>query len=303
MNTILSHDSVSVNNRFGLKPALLETIIINEKVTYKVHFAMSLSDDDIRKAGKSGLKFSNGVLVNKRRIFISDGYSGKMHDMPGCSGFAGNNSLCLQRALNGHSVCSHCFSLVGLWKSCIPAYTKNDLIFSTEVFQPGDLILDPRKFPYFRYSTHGDTINSLHVRNVMVSSMDNPKTQFTIWTKNLKYWVDGLKWFKEEFGFSHKPSNLFALYSPLQTDPKPSDIMLKSLKAIDIDAYFGVYETWASQDSAVARGAKRCLCGLDSCRHYCKFCYDRAVRELSGFADSDKAIWVAEILDGAKHKE
>ena len=133
--------------------------------------------------------------------------------------------------------------------------------------------------------------------------MDNPKTQFALWTKNLKFWEDGLKWFKDDFGFDHKPENLFTLYSPLQTDPQPTEALLTKLKFIGIDAYFGVYLTWASQDKAVSSGAKRCLCGLDSCRHHCKFCYDREVRELSGSSESNSAIWIAEILDGAKHKE
>ena len=290
-------------NRFGLEPALLEGIIINENVTWKVHYAQSLTDEDIRKAGKSGLKFSDGVLVNKRGVFISGSFSGKMHDMPGISGYAGNNKQCLQRAMNGCSVCAHCYSLIGIWKTCIPAYTKNDLIFSTEKFEVGDLVLDPERFPYFRFSTHGDTINALHVYNMLVTARTNPDTQFTLWTKNLGYWGLGLQMYKDEFHTACKPQNFFTLYSPLSLDYFPTDEALQGLKLLEVDAIFCVYTTYAEQNKAVELGAWSCMCGTDSCRHHCKFCYDREVRNAWGKASAGKAIWVAEILDGARHKE
>lgn len=302
----MSENIVSVSkesvNRFGLEPVVLESVVINEKVTYKIHYALNLSDAQISKAGVSGLKFSDGVLANKHGIFISGSYSGKMQDMPGCSGYAGNNSLCLKRALDGNSVCAHCFSLIGIWKTCIPAYTKNDMIFSTTKFSVGDLVLDPEAFPYFRFSTHGDTMNALHVYNALVTALTNPDTQFTIWTKNVQYWIDGLAMFEKEYG--PKPSNFFAIYSWLITDGMPSHGQLKTLKKIGFDAVFVVYNTWASQDRAVNAGAKRCVCGTGSCRHHCKFCYDKKVRDLMGFdGNSDAVIWIAEIMDGANHKE
>ena len=295
-------DSEKSVNRFGLMPSVLETTVINEKVTYKIHYALNLTDSQIKNAGKSGLKFTDGVRVNKHGIFISDGYSGKMSDMPGCSGYAGNNSLCLKRALDGNSVCAHCFSLIGIWKTCIPAYTKNDLIFSTVKFSIGDLVLDPELFPYFRFSTHGDTMNALHVYNMLVTALTNPETQFTLWTKNVKYWIDGLAMFEKEYG--QKPSNFYAIYSWLITDGMPSIEQLKTLKRLGFDAVFVVYNTWASQDRAVEMGAHRCVCGNGSCRHHCKFCYDKTVRSLSGFdGNSDTVTWIAEIMDGANHKE
>ena len=42
---IVLHTNESVN-RFGIEPALVESTIINAKVTYKVHFAMSLTEED-----------------------------------------------------------------------------------------------------------------------------------------------------------------------------------------------------------------------------------------------------------------
>ena len=302
MNNKIVNDSEKSVNRFGLEPMVLESIVINQKVTEKIHFAFNLTDKQIENAGSSTLKVKDGVLVNEKGIFISGSYSGKMLNMPGCSGYAGNNSLCLKRALDGNSVCAHCFSLVGIRHNNIPAYTKNDLIFSTIKFNIGDLVLDPEFFPYFRFSTHGDTMNALHVYNALVTAKTNPETQFTIWTKNVKYWIDGLAMYEKEYG--KKPDNFFAIYSWLITDGMPSIEQRKTLKRLGFDAVFVVYNTWASQDLAVNSGAKRCVCGTGSCRHHCKFCYDRIVRNLMGFdGNSDAVIWIAEIMDGANHKE
>lgn len=302
MSISIVADSEKSVNRFGLEPAVLESVVINEKVTYKIHYALSLTDEQIEKAGSSGLKFSDGVIVNKHGIFVSGSYSGKMEDMPGCSGYAGNNAECLRRALDGNSVCAHCFSLIGIWKTCIPAYTKNDKIFSTIKFSVGDFVLDPERFPYFRFSTHGDTMNALHVYNMLVCALTNPETQFTLWTKNVRYWIDGLAMFEKEYG--KKPANFYAIYSWLITDGMPSLEQRQTLKRLGFDAVFVVYNTWASQNKAVECGAKRCVCGTGSCRHHCKFCYDRKVRSLMGFdGNSDAVTWIAEIMDGANHKE
>lgn len=295
--------TVNSADRFGVNGLLGDRIVINEKVTEKIRYAQSLTDEDIRKAGKSSLSAKDGVLVNKHGVFISGSLSGKMLGMPGISGYAGNNRLCIERALNGNSVCAHCYSLTGIWRNCIPAYTKNDIVLSSVKFEVGDLVLDPEKIPYMRYSTHGDTINATNVYDALVSARTNPKTQVTLWTKNTQNWVDGLKMYCEEFKCACKPSNFFTLWSPLQLDFFPNDFLLEGMYLIGIDAIFGVYKTYASQEKAIEAGAVKCICGPGSCRYHCKFCYDRKVREASGKIVKDKALWIAEILDGARHKE
>lgn len=275
--------------------------VISEKVTDKIRFCQEKDAEMIAAAGVSGMTKKDGLTVNKKGLFISNNYGGKMKNIAGLSGFAGNNAKCVKRAKSGKGVCPHCFSFIGSKFSNLAAWTKNDTILSTVTFELGDIILDPEMVPEMRYSTHGDLINSLHAYNLLIIAASNPETQFTLWTKNHAEYAAGLAMFEAKYG--RKPANMRVIFSASQLDQMFTEKQLQALKKHGYDAVFAVYNTWDSQARAVAAGAKKCVCGLLSCKEKCHFCYAaRSIWEKAGLY-TDKVVWIAEIMDGDKHKE
>ena len=271
--------------------------VINEKVTDKIEYCQTKDAAEIQAAGKTGAK----LFVNIHDLFFSANYGGKMKRILGLSGFAGNNAKCIKRAKSGKGVCPFCFSFIGSKFSNLAAWTKNDAIISTVELQPGDVVIDPVKYPECRFSTHGDLINALHAYNLMVIAGSNPEIQFTLWTKNHFEYRAGLAMYKEKYG--RKPQNRRVIFSASQLDQMFTEKQLQALKSRGYDAIFAVYTTWASQAAAVAAGAKKCVCGLLSCKEKCHFCYDSFTAWQRRGLYSDKVVWIAEILDGDKHKE
>ena len=277
-------------------------LVISPKVTDKVMTCLNMSVDEIAAAGKSGMIEKDGILRNAWNVFVSNGYGGKMSDIVGISGFAGNNSKCIERAQKGIGVCPFCFSFRNAYFSCLPAWTKNDTIFSTVKFSVGDLVMDPVKIPECRFSTHGDLNNALHCYNYMVIAYTNPKTQFTLWTKNNEYYQQAREMFKADFGID-RPENFRVIFSGNRLDVIPGKKGLASLKKFGYDAYFVVYSKRAIQEKAVTEFFGHfCKCGKNSCKHECHFCYDGFNSE-NWISFSNTAVLIAEILDGERHKE
>lgn len=274
--------------------------VINPKVTDKVTACQTRDASDIQRAGVSGMTAKNGILKNFADLFFSNNYGGKVLDIAGLSGFAGNNRRCIERARAGFGICSACFSFIGSKFSNLNAWTKNDTILSTVQLKPGSVIIDPDLVPEMRYSTHGDLINALHAYNLIQIAYDNPRTQFTLWTKNHFEYSTGRARFIADHNGAF-PKNLRVIFSATLTDQYFTEYQLKALKAAGYDAVFAVYETWHSQDIAVNSGAFRCVCGRGSCKHHCHFCYD-FFENTSAFP-ADRAAWIAEIKDGERHKE
>ena len=273
--------------------------VINQKVTDKIRHCQSVEIEKIISAGVSGMTEKDGITVNKNGLFISNNYGGKMKDIAGLSGFAGNNRKCVERAKDPNSICSKCFSFIGSKFSNLNAWTKNDTILSTVKFAAGDLIVDPEMVPEMRYSTHGDLINSLHAYNLLVNAYSNPETQFTLWTKNHYEYSTGLRSFIADYG--KKPENMRVLFSASRLNQMYTEKQLTALKNNGYDGIFTVYSTWQAQKNAIAAGAYGCVCGKYSCKNRCHFCYD--YYRNNAVWNSDKAVWIAEILDGEKHRE
>lgn len=318
-NLILSFSEADVKRLHENAAAALEggKMVISEAVTNRlVNWLFNVSFDEIAAAGVSGLGINDGVLVNNAGLFIGDGYSGKLSGkipagaifpdgskaaeaisgapMVGISGYAGNNYTCLFRALCG-GICSKCFSLLTPWKPSIKAWSRNDVILSSFELTSGDVILDPVKIPFVRFSSHGDLINATHGFNYLRIAADNPDVNFALWTKNAQYMREAFRMFG-----GVKPSNLTLIYSPLRMNVIPSETALTAAKNAGYDAIFSVFEKRDNQAAAIAAGAHFCKCGDASCRHLCQFCYNPARR--SAF-DPSKAVLIAEILDGEKHSE
>lgn len=291
-NVEMLRNSVNYNGR----------MVINPKVTDKVMKCLTMSIDEIANAGKSGMIEKDGIIRNIYNVFISNGYGGKMTDIVGISGFAGNNEKCIQRAQKGIGVCPYCFSFRNAYFSCLPAWTKNDTIFSTVKFAVNDLIMDPEKIKECRFSTHGDLNNALHAYNYMVIAYSNPKIQYTLWTKNNEYYQQARKMFRSDFGID-RPANFRVIFSGNRLDVIPGKKGLTALKANGYDAYFVVYSKRAIQEKAVTEFFGHfCKCGKNSCKKECHFCYDYFTAD-NWISFSNTAVLIAEILDGERHKE
>lgn len=284
-------------------------MVINPAVTARIRRLQAAGYDDIVKAGVSGLREKEGIISNRPGLFFSNKYSGKMEGMVGLSGFAGNNSLCLRRAIAGTkqenddtaenddftNICGKCFSFLTPWWYSLLAWTRNDVILSTVKIGSGDVIIDPALIPYTRYSSHGDLINGLHAYNYLRIAADNPDVKFGFWTKNAGYYREGL----EMFG-GPRPENLTVNFSPINTNVIPSASSLQAAKAAGIDGIFSVFTDREKQAAAINAGAYFCKCGPGSCRHNCLFCYSQKTRRRD--YDASKAVLIAEILDGERHK-
>lgn len=270
--------------------------VISAAVTGRLEWLKTVTPEAVAAAGKTSLNEYTGIIRNDYDLFFSGGMSGKMDGMPGLSGYAGNNPECLKRALFGFGICYKCFSFLTPWKPSILAWTKNDILLSSGYMDAGAVRIDPEKLPYMRFSSHGDTINAVHVYNYCRIAYDNPNTQFALWTKNAAFFRDGLK----EFG--RKPENLTTIYSPLLMNCRPSEKALKAAAAAGYDAVFSVSDVREKQTAAIAGGAYGCLCGPGSCRGKCLFCYDADRRTAAGY-DGSRAVLISEILDGERHRE
>ena len=291
-NAEILRNSVEYNGR----------MVINQKVTDKVIKCLTMSVENIARAGSTMMTENDGIIRNVYEIFISNGYGGKMSGIVGISGFAGNNKKCIERAQKGIGVCPYYFSFRNAYFTCLPAWTKNDILLSTIKLSVGDIIMDPEKINECRFSTHGDLNNGLHGYNYMIIAYTNPEIQYTLWTKNHEYYQQARKMFFADFGID-RPKNLRVIYSGNRLDVMPKKSGLVALKKSGYDAYFVVYSKRAIQQKAVTElYGHFCKCGTNSCKQECHFCYDYFTSE-NWIAYSDTAVLIAEILDGERHKE
>ena len=279
------------------KKAIGNNVVIRESVTDRINTLQEKSFSEIMSAGKSGLTEKKGIVKNDYNLYFSDGYTGKMTGKVGLSGYAGNNPECIKRALLGYGICRHCFSFLTPWMNSIKAWTKNDLILSSVIMEKNSVIIDSDKIPSMRFSSHGDTINDIHLYNYLRIAADNPNTEFALWTKNVRIFRDGLKL------FGKKPENIIIGFSPIAMNVIPSPVALKKAKNIGFDFIFGVNDTYTNQEKSLQFGGYKCHCGTNSCHGTCQFCYSAKKRHELGYNMTDSAVYISEILDGERHKE
>ena len=122
-------------------------------------------------------------MVNYTGINISQG-SGKLQNIRSINTNTLTNEFCIKQNKNKNSICNSCYSvnmLKTMRKNCVPSWEHNSNLLSQVIIQNELLptILDA----FFRFSSHGELINNIHLINLINITNKNPHCTFTLWTK------------------------------------------------------------------------------------------------------------------------
>ena len=147
------------------------------------------------------------------------------------------NDYCIKQKENTEIICNKCYSFTTLnfRKTMVNVLQKNSNLLSNSLIEWDNL---PRIFDlYFRFSSHGELINEIHLENFNNICLKNPKTSFTLWTKRF----DIVKKFYDN---NNKPSNLILIYSnpkldkPLTKTPKYFDKTFNNIVKFSFKKYY-----------------------------------------------------------------
>jgi len=177
--------------------------------------------------------------MNTQTLHISKG-AFKLENINSISTNTLTNEYCIKQKDNKDIICGVCYSWKGLnfRKSMINVLEKNSNLLSNSIIEWDNL---PRIFDlYFRFSSHGELINEIHLENLNNICLKNPKTNFTLWSKRF----DIVKKFYDN---NDKPSNLILIYSnpkfdkPLNKLPKYFDKTFNNVIKLSYKKYFTQY--------------------------------------------------------------
>ena len=151
-------------------------------------------------------------------IHISKGYY-KMEEIDSISTDTTKNEYCLKQSKNKNSICFNCFSFrtLNYKKSLLKVLDKNSRLLSKGLI--AENLLPTIYKLYFRFNSHGELINLIHLKNLVNIIIKNPQTTFALWSKRFDL-------IKEFFDKNEKPKNLILVYSnsklnkPLEKLPK-----------------------------------------------------------------------------------
>ena len=124
----------------------------------------------------------NGLIISKM--------SGKLEGFMSINTNPLNNPYCNRMATVKECICSSCYSRRMLGTSrinCSDPWTRNGKILSDSVFHSWDLP-DLTKCACngaFRFSSHGELINEIHLINLCSIARRNPDITFGLWTKRV----------------------------------------------------------------------------------------------------------------------
>lgn len=134
--------------------------------------------------------------------------SGKMEGIPALSTSTRENPGCARNRKIVGSVCAKCYAFrqTSYRVSLENVLLKNSAILSGKPLKDQQI---PRTCSrVFRFESHGDLINAVHLRNLVAICVANPLTTFTLWTK--QYRIP-----ETVFKTVAKPGNLILVYSSL----------------------------------------------------------------------------------------
>ena len=140
------------------------------------------------------------------QVHISKG-SGKLELINSISTNTLTNDYCTKQAKNVNSICNVCYSQKSLKtfrKNMVNVLDRNSRLLSEQLIQKSLL---PTIFnSYFRFNSHGELINLIHLENLVNIAKKNKHCNFTLWSKRF----DLITIF---FDSHKKPKNLFLVYS------------------------------------------------------------------------------------------
>ena len=139
------------------------------------------------------------------KLHISKG-SFKLDKIDNISTNTKTNNYCITQHKNKNSICFKCYSFKGLdfRKNMIPLLQNNSDLLSENII---DINFLPTIYNiYFRFNSHGELINEIHLINLINIVNKNKHCNFALWSKRNDI-------IKKYFDKNIKPKNLILIYS------------------------------------------------------------------------------------------
>ena len=192
------------------------------------------------------------------KLHISKG-SFKLDKIDNISTNTKTNDYCIKQNKKQNTICFKCYSFKGLEfrKNMIPLLQNNSDLLSTN-------IIDEKFLPtiyniYFRFNSHGELINEIHLQNLINIVNKNNHCNFALWTKRNDI-------IKKYFDNNVKPSNLILIYSnskldkPMNKPPKYFDKTFNNVIKLSFNDYFKKYTMFIDKkhiDNTLKRNIKK----------------------------------------------
>ena len=173
------------------------------------------------------------------KLHISKG-SFKLDKIDNISTNTKSNDYCITQHKNENSICFKCYSFKGLdfRKNMIPLLQNNSDLLSNNII---DINFLPTIYNiYFRFNSHGEIINLIHLQNLINIVNKNKHCNFTLWSKRFDL-------IKQYFDNNIKPDNLILIYSnskldkPMNKPPKYFDKTFNNVIKLSYKDYFNKY--------------------------------------------------------------
>ena len=155
------------------------------------------------------------------KLHISKGHF-KLEKIDNISTNTKSNDYCITQHKNKNSICFKCYSFKGLnfRKAMKPLLENNSNLLSKNII---DINFLPTIYKiYFRFNSHGELINEIHLINLINIVNKNKHCNFALWSKRNDI-------IKKYFDKNIKPKNLILIYS----NPKLNKPLLKLPKYFD----------------------------------------------------------------------
>jgi len=173
------------------------------------------------------------------KLHISKG-SFKLEKIDNISTNTLTNEYCIKQNKKDNIICKVCYSFKGLnfRKSMQPLLENNSKLLSTNII---DINFLPTIYNiYFRFNSHGELINEIHLINLINIVNKNKHCNFALWSKRFDL-------IKKYFDKNNKPDNLILIYSnskldkPLNKPPKYFDKTFNNVIKLSFNDYFKKY--------------------------------------------------------------
>lgn len=197
-------------------------------------------------------------------IHYTTNHTAKMRGLVSVSTDINTNPICQGRRKIAGSICSFCFSSrmwddkKGIYRNVNQYLKDNTAALCGGLLSVDQIpIIDPERFPLFRFEAFGDLQNVTQVFNYFKIAKYNPRVKFALWTKNPGFIAKAVK-------LVPVPKNLQIVLSSLQVNkPAHGD------RFPFVNKVFTVYDesTIKSEDIKINCGARSCM--------GCQLCYKK----------------------------
>ncbi len=193
--------------------------------------------------------------IGKRKEIKISELTGKMAGINSLSTSPLLNEGCKKNRTIEGSVCQKCYSTVTLkrYKNLRNMLERNTDVLTSEVFDMADIPYINGKV--FRFESHGDVQNNIHLENLCRIAEKNSETTFTLWTKHIQQ-------AENFFDNREKPANFILIYSSIMLNNPINDEKLNHN-----DKIFTVYTKDHIKENDI-----NINCGAKDCSS-CRLCY------------------------------